>query len=603
MATTTVPASGGSYSFTADQGTQEFLFTPDVSGNVTIQTTGTTNADTYIDLYTLPGVNFVTDDDSSGQDGTHGKIVASLTAGVNYVSYVYCFPAGATFAYTVTFEAGGTVVTPDSTNDTVYESANNDYSSVLAPSDPKQTETIPYHLASGGTLWFQYTVQVNISDAQPSRADGTSIITVTNGATMTLWKRPVAFLTTFAEYDAIIAKTPDYGPGLTTVSLVSSFDPEAWIVKVSLPAGSGEITFTGPLWAYGDEKYIYYSDWYDPAKDTSIDPTDPYFGIDGYVLYGDNAITALTPSSPLSGWVNKRDIKHDDINATQSDVIEGPSGGGGLIQYSYAQVTGAGRVWHEEQAGFHYCSLPLLTWWETAKNDPGIKDLFGPHPLETGLKAKPWAVPVPTEPVIPFPWVPGQAGWVVEWDYSTMHMVDLTRFIVTETSYSPDTRTTSKVEYYREIGKLGTADMSTLYPHHGGEMDARVYKEEHPGLLFQAGRVNTFLGTFAEVDGTQVSFAPDKHGPYMDFIYPDNMLIGQSIGWDIVTNVGYDIWIRTPRYRYRRLYIRPIPVANEGGPPMRQRHRNDGLATDAREFKGHGSSQQISIFRGGRTYY
>jgi len=38
-------------------------------------------------------------------------------------------------------------------------------------------------------------------------------------------------------------------------------------------------------------------------------------------------------------------------------------------------------------------------------------------------------------------------------------------------------------------------------------------------------------------------------------------------------------------------------------PPMRQRHRDDGLTTDARQERGHGSSLQSSIRQGGRVYY
>lgn len=38
-------------------------------------------------------------------------------------------------------------------------------------------------------------------------------------------------------------------------------------------------------------------------------------------------------------------------------------------------------------------------------------------------------------------------------------------------------------------------------------------------------------------------------------------------------------------------------------PPLRQRSRDDGLATDARQEKGSGSSQQTSLRRGGRVYY
>lgn len=38
-------------------------------------------------------------------------------------------------------------------------------------------------------------------------------------------------------------------------------------------------------------------------------------------------------------------------------------------------------------------------------------------------------------------------------------------------------------------------------------------------------------------------------------------------------------------------------------PPLRQRHRDDGLSTDAKQQKGSGSSQQSSLRRGGRVYY
>lgn len=46
----------------------------------------------------------------------------------------------------------------------------------------------------------------------------------------------------------------------------------------------------------------------------------------------------------------------------------------------------------------------------------------------------------------------------------------------------------------------------------------------------------------------------------------------------------------------------PMPI-NTLAPPLRQRHRDDGLAVDSREQKGQGSSQQTSLRRGGKAYY
>lgn len=46
----------------------------------------------------------------------------------------------------------------------------------------------------------------------------------------------------------------------------------------------------------------------------------------------------------------------------------------------------------------------------------------------------------------------------------------------------------------------------------------------------------------------------------------------------------------------------PMPF-NTTAPTLRQRHRDDGLAAGSREEKGHGSSQQTSLRRGGRVYF
>jgi hypothetical protein len=66
----------------------------------------------------------------------------------------------------------------------------------------------------------------------------------------------------------------------------------------------------------------------------------------------------------------------------------------------------------------------------------------------------------------------------------------------------------------------------------------------------------------------------------------------QQVGFGYPNQLRYVI--ERPRYKYWE---------SNGVPPMRQRHRDDGLATDARQMKGHGSSLQSSIRRGGQVYY
>lgn len=62
------------------------------------------------------------------------------------------------------------------------------------------------------------------------------------------------------------------------------------------------------------------------------------------------------------------------------------------------------------------------------------------------------------------------------------------------------------------------------------------------------------------------------------------------------------MYIQFPPWRYS------VPTwidgsAQFGMPPLRQRHRTDGLTTDTRQERGHGDSLQSSTRRGPRTYY
>ena len=99
----------------------------------------------------------------------------------------------------------------------------------------------------------------------------------------------------------------------------------------------------------------------------------------------------------------------------------------------------------------------------------------------------------------------------------------------------------------------------------------------------------------SNLDGTDWWVAPDKQANSQ---LPVPNTSDKVASWSAQLGVSVGLIVRVPRYRYKYTYVTGINVY-----PMRQRHRNDGLATDAREHKGFGSSQQISIRQGGRTYY
>lgn len=520
----------------------------------------------------------------------------------------------ATSLYTAEQAAGGTggggvAPVPESTNTSIQHHAYQTHTVILTPNDPNMVEARSYKLSAGGVLWWQYIVDVNrgsVDGSEPaSRAGGVSTITATGGATIELWPRPMYYLGTSAEIDALDDGPPSHGPA-ESISLNTPYDPTAWVVKVTLPPGEGIITFTGPDLIPGDYRYTYFSEWHTQSRYDATDPSDPYFGQTGIAAYDVGESRQYIPPNPVTSWRTKRTIVLDYYNGPEynQDFVEGPVVNPHqrplLLQYSYAHVSGVTDQWLEDQAGWHLCSKPVLDWWDINGQTDGVRGLFTPYPLANGTTPYDFAAALPQDGTeIPEPWVPAATGWGVEWDYSTYELLDTLRWRITEVGETGHAELEGIINYHRNITKGGNASVETTYVTHG-EQNAIKYSESHPGPVLEAGRVTDILGSYADVDNSQVSFAPNRHGKVFEYDYPNGMLIGQSIGHDMTATWRIHTWVRVPRYRYYRLYVRP---GAEDTPPMRQRHRNDGLATDAREFKGYGSSQQISIRRGGRTYY
>jgi hypothetical protein len=109
-----------------------------------------------------------------------------------------------------------------------------------------------------------------------------------------------------------------------------------------------------------------------------------------------------------------------------------------------------------------------------------------------------------------------------------------------------------------------------------------IYDINAVSNIADPGPVNS-IGLFL-YDPTQVTYPPSSDDPANSSLYTVNA----SASFNPVP------LIQLPPYRYWE---------SNGVPPMRQRHRDDGLATDARQMKGHGSSLQSSIRRGGQVYY
>lgn len=78
---------------------------------------------------------------------------------------------------------------------------------------------------------------------------------------------------------------------------------------------------------------------------------------------------------------------------------------------------------------------------------------------------------------------------------------------------------------------------------------------------------------------------------------------GSRMGWIGIESVTADV--KYPRWKAQILKYRLTKLPSPGGniPPLRQRHRDDGLTTDTRQEKGNGSSLQSSLRRGGRVYH
>lgn len=556
---TVVPAAGGTYSLAKPPTAHQFYYTPTVDGNVTFRTSGDATYDTYIELYKNDAaLTFVADHDDTSTTDKHANLVVNLTANIEYTFFVHLL-SPAEGSYSLVVEGGGTVTEPDSTNTDKYQGININ----TMPFSPRQVQEAKYKLTDAGDLYWNFFVRVNPGSADgtqlPQRANGTSTITRTGDCTFTVWQRPATFIATFAEYDAIYASTPAFGPGATSVTITTPIDETGWIVKVSVPAGgSGTITFTGPEFVAGDERIVYYSDWHESARYTSTDLNDPFYNTDGYVLTPIGTLDKSSPAAMHTSWKTTREISRDYNNELNSyDKITAPGPGGNLLQYSYAENQPLTRFWYEEQAGTHFCSRPPLDWWEANKNSAAVKDRVKPHPLENPNTPFAWAKPLPVDGTdIPEPWVSAEGGWRVEWDETTIDMVDLVRLKIIEESYVLKTTTHEQVHYFRLISSGGTAKIDSTNPTHG-EQNAYSYREEHPGAQFLVGRVTTFQGTWGEIDNTHVSFAPNIHDEYLDFIWPPDMLIGQSIGWNMTYAYDTDTWYRMARYRYVRLYIGP----------------------------------------------
>lgn len=89
------------------------------------------------------------------------------------------------------------------------------------------------------------------------------------------------------------------------------------------------------------------------------------------------------------------------------------------------------------------------------------------------------------------------------------------------------------------------------------------------------------------------TFASGYHPGSQYYVSLSNYRGTTTYGEYLDSYIGWVVSYRPPRYRLK------MPT----DPPMRQRHRDDGLTTDARQEKGDGSSQQSSIRQGGRVYY
>lgn len=96
-------------------------------------------------------------------------------------------------------------------------------------------------------------------------------------------------------------------------------------------------------------------------------------------------------------------------------------------------------------------------------------------------------------------------------------------------------------------------------------------------------------------------YREDNDNTVGDFLTQSSSLSADDDGLVVIAKiVGIGEWLN---YGETVLLVWVIDGDAGGIPPMRQRQRDDGLATDSRQEKGHGSSLQSSQRRSSRTYY
>lgn len=495
---------------------------------------------------------------------------------------------------------GGAEVPVIAADNTTISTAR--YIGQLFASTPRMLVEQDINLDTTGVTWWYFKTSPNMG-LEASRASGGVTVTAPFGSIITVWSEYFKMngftQQILTDRLTLMSQSPGIS-GSGSISVPTLAGDEYHLVRVT---GSGisskGFKVLGPARLVGDHLAYAYSDWF--AVPASRTGTEQYASLipqyqDGYFIF-----YASYAKSGLNGSEVSRDFQTPNGFSPGQDTIQNPVYSPRqsiLSQFIYQvglfsdeirsvkeiQGTVHYSASHQEQ-GFHitYDQHPELLHFDPSSQHFGL--------IDPGFE--------PVNPLYP--------KFDIEFYDPDIAMLPEVIVIVSTAMFSEHNDT--DVHFFLGEGRYCSLTTNG-YPTESsgisfdGQPDVHIYSPGPPnGPKITAKNIaNTgisestlSLRNRSNLDGTDWWVAPDKQANSQ---LPVPNTSDKVASWSAQLGVSVGLIVRVPRYRYKYTYVTGINVY-----PMRQRHRNDGLATDAREHKGFGSSQQISIRQGGRTYY
>jgi len=522
-------------------------------------------------------------------------------------------PPDPTTLYSADQAAGGTRAVgeppppppiPPATNTTPEKAA---VAADLYPNPDPPTRIHSYTLETAGVTWWVVRCYPRTTDPV-SDASGGFTATVPSDVQLTVWRRNGLPL-------GDVPATEPIASGSGAVSVPTSPGQEMYLLRIT---GSGERRDGLIIVGLGMKVGQYWgtavdTDWHIvPGEHTGwghMWPGTEFY--DGYVGFvGSYIETGLVAHQVHRQFVH--DIGLDGTTTTTDGTSEQArqledGGASVFVQSSFAEG-GWGHLGTEDQGSIHYDDATVQHYWNIELGARAAD--FIRRATNTSWTAPlDWAeiIDMPADSEVTFDDL-STYRWEAEYDLDYFELNEKVRL----TTYMKGTGSTygdNPVYHYWTRGKIANDDGPGYFGPDSGYHDlgyvnvspnAVAYEESHGPNQIPRGELTlpTEYPLRTDLDRETWRVAPNKHADERVNEYDPSLIIGQGMGWDAKFVIQVYLILRIPRYRFRLYYI-----AGKKEIPMRQRHRDDGLATDAREFKGHASSQQVSNRRGGRTYY